>query len=124
MTGPAYGKLPVAKAKILVNGKKLDGHVYIHVKGFARANVTHLDIEGRLRVQGFFTIKGIRGGIEIIAGKRRIRVMHKLLNRVLKPGQRTRTWVGAKYGGIYIGFRKPQIAQLEKLARKEFSFEF
>jgi hypothetical protein len=42
----------------------------------------------------------------------------------LKKGEKTRTWVGGKEGGIYIGFKKEQIEKLEKIAREKFGFEF
>ena len=43
------------------------------------------------------------------------------LNQVLKPGEKTRTWVGGKYGGIYIGFRKAEVRKLENLALRLFN---
>jgi len=42
---------------------------------------------------------------------------------VLEKNEKTRTWVGGKFGGIYIGFRKKEIEKLENLARERFNFQ-
>jgi len=45
MTGPGEGKLPL-NAKVCLNAEELpSARVYIHLKGYSRATVTHLDIE-------------------------------------------------------------------------------
>mgnify|MGYP001062037975 CR=1 FL=1 len=143
-TGPSEGKLGLGATVYLVsNGKRIeleDAFVCIHIKGYSLARVTHLDIEhdvldnlippkrGRLH-----DIEGIKGGIEIkLEGKKEIEyrgnrtepqtilIQCPTLNRVLRAGQSTRTWVGGKFGGIYIGFRKNDIGKLEKVAETEF----
>lgn len=127
MTGPATGKIPLNECRVfVVDGKRREcgGDVYIHVKGFALAKVTHLDIEAPeleelLKEGRFLSIHGIRGGIRIKVNRGTwIEVMDPLLNQVLMEGEVTRTWVGVKAGGIYIGFRKAQIEKLEALAKK------
>jgi len=112
------------------------------LKGFSLARVTHLDIEhdildnlippkrGSLR-----DIVGIKGGIEIILEERKevvyhgkrikpygIQILSPVLNRVLKLGQKTRTWIGGKFGVIYIGFRKTEIEKLEEIASSHPEF--
>jgi hypothetical protein len=72
----------------------------------------------------FFSINGIDGGIEIKFEGNRVKVLHEFLNEVLKEGEKTRTWVGGKEGGTYIGFKKEQIIKLEKTAREKFNFKF
>jgi len=131
MTGPAYGKLKLEGAKIFVGTKEIEGEVYIHVKGFALARVTHLDIEAKelekfINGKGeFLSIRGLKDGIEIKTSKGwKIKIFHKLLNKVLEKGEGTRTWVGKKEGGIYIGFRKEQVRRLEKIAKEDFKFNF
>lgn len=52
----------------------------------------------------------------------KVRVIHPLLNQVLGMGEHTRTWVGGKEGGIYIGFKKEEIKKLEKLSKEYFNF--
>ena len=140
MTGPAIGKLKLEAEVFLEPGHfKLDGaSVFIHLKGYSLARVTHLDIEheglGNLippKRGGLHRIEGVRGGISIrlrnpkeTSGRtiKFVRVKCSHLNRVLKPGEVTVTWVGGKAGGIYIGFRKPQIALMEKLAREKLGW--
>jgi hypothetical protein len=47
MTGTASGKLEF-DAKVYLNDAELaDAQVYVHLKGFARTTVTHLDFEHR-----------------------------------------------------------------------------
>ena len=123
MTGPAEGKLLLEGTKVLAGGKEIPAEVYIHLKGYSFARVTHLDIEdeelSKLHPRGdFLSIYGIKGGIEIKLDKKRsVKVLHHLLNEVLPEGNKTRTWVGSKAGGIYIGFRRQQIQELERVAR-------
>jgi len=124
------------KGKIRVD----DAAVYIHVKGYMRARVTHIDIENRIlgkliyRGRGnMLEITGIKGGIEIkpknareidIDGSRTavygLEVHHHLLNKVLGFGESTVTWVGRKSDGIYIGFKEAQMRELEHVAEKTF----
>lgn len=144
MTGPAEGKLELdSKIFLLANEGEIrlgDVFVCIHLKGFSRARVTHLDIEHNIldnlippKSGSLHDIGGIEGGIEIcLRGKKEIvyqrkkiepfklRIFSSVLNEVLKPGQRTRTWVGGKFGGIYIGFRKTEVEKLEKVAESKF----
>lgn len=107
MTGPAIGKIHLKDAKTyLVKGLKvikLNASVYIHLKGYALATVTHLDIEHEsLNFEGkgnFIDIYGIKNGIEINLRHNDIKsiiIKHNLLNRVLKIGEKTHTWVGFK----------------------------
>jgi hypothetical protein len=131
MTGPAEGKLLLKGSKVFINNKEIIAHVYIHVKGFSLARVTHLDVESeelnkilKPKEGGFFSIYGVDNGIEIKFEKNRVRVLHEFLKEVLEKGEKTRTWVGGKEGGIYVGFKKEQIVKLEKIAREKFRFEF
>lgn len=125
MTGPGAGKL-LLKADVFLAGKKIVARVYIHVKGYSLARVTHLDIESPklnlMKKKGdFLGVLGIKNGMEIPNVK--IKILCNLLNKVLREGERTRTWVGQKVDGIYIGFRKVEIEKLEKIAGKNFGFE-
>ena len=138
MTGPAEGKLPLkGEVYLCLDGEevKLENvSVYIHLKGYALARVTHLDIEHE-SLNGlippkhgkFLTVKGVKDGIEIVLDKsskevkpRKIKIVSPILNMVLLPNQKTRTWVGGKIDGIYIGFRKPGVRKLEEIAEKHF----
>jgi len=144
MTGPATGKFQLEAKVLLLSGSKKkkveDAMVYIHLMGYARARVTHLDIEhralGKLIHRGmgnFLDIEGVKGGIIIWPKLERqieffgeemvvqgLAVLSPILNEVLKEGETTRTWVGRKFDGIYIGFRRNEIAKLERLAAEKF----
>jgi len=118
--------------------KLTEAHVYIHVKGYMRARVTHIDVENRAlgkiirRGRGnMLEINGIQGGIEIrpkhpteidLDGTRivvhSLELLHPILNRVLEMGESTTTWVGRKYDGVYVGFKKPEIDKLECMVRQ------
>jgi hypothetical protein len=120
MTGPAEGKIPI-RAEVYLKGKKIDADVYIHLKNFAMARVTHLDIESEklnlMKNKGdFFNIVGIERGIEIPSLE--VKVVFKKI-KILKAGEKTRTWVGQKVDGIYIGFRKEHIGILERIAKEK-----
>lgn len=144
MTGPIEGKLEIDADVYFLSkdGKEKleDVSVYVHLKGYARARVTHLDIEGgvvkKLIYRGrgnFLDIRGVAGGIVIqakmereidIAGKALkvwgLEVVNSDLNTILAAGETTRTWVGRKYDGLYIGFRKNEILKLENMILEEF----
>jgi len=114
--------------------------VYIHVKGYMRARVTHLDVENRVlgkiihRGRGnMLEINGIQDGIQIkpkhpteidLDGTRTVvqslELLHPILNKVLKTGDSTVTWVGRKYDGIYVGFKKLEIEKLENMVKKKY----
>ncbi len=136
MTGPAEGKLPLdCEVYFSYDDKKIrikEVSVYIHLKGYALARVTHLDIEHpslnkliQPKHGKFLTVKGFEGGIEIVFDgenlkPRSVKIFSPLLNMVLQPNVKTRTWIGGKFGGIYIGFRKPEVRKLEKIAETYF----
>lgn len=123
MTGPGEGKILI-KAQVYLDSSKIDANVYIHLKGFSFARVTHLDIESAFlnilppKRGGFFEIHGVKNGLDIKLETHTIELKAKLLNEVLSPSEHTRTWVGGKVDGIYIGFRKTEILRLERLAKK------
>ncbi len=117
MTGPGIGKFKL-KSKVYLGKKKITADVYIHKKGFSFARVTHVDIESKdlnsvLSGNGeFLTVKGTEYGISIpLKG---IRIFCDELKKILGPGQSTRTWIGQKIDGIYIGFKKPEIQKIEE----------
>jgi hypothetical protein len=133
MTGPGVGKLLLEGARVFIverdGVKEVEAEVYIHVRGYSLARVTHLDIESPelnefYPTEGgkFLPIIGIKDGIEMRMRGVKIRVIHPLLNSVLDVGGYTRTWVGGKKGGIYIGFRREEIRKLEKLSKERFGF--
>jgi len=124
MTDPAEGKLPLV-ANVYLNEEELDdAHVYVHLKGYARATVTHLDIEHPSLVnlippkaRVFIWIMGIEDGILIRTERGdKVKVIQPLLNKVLPQGEKTKTCVGGKFSGLFIGFRKRELTKLEAIA--------
>ncbi|HUV02271.1 MAG TPA: hypothetical protein VMW67_02310 [Desulfobacteria bacterium] len=111
--------------KVYLNNAELaDAEVCIHLKGFARATVTHLDIEHPLlsglippEVRTFSWIIGIEGGILIRTEQNdTVKVVCPLLNQVLPQGEKTKTCVGGKPTGLFIGFRRRELSKLKELA--------
>jgi hypothetical protein len=107
---------------------ELRPQVYVHLKGFSRARVTHLDIEdpglNELVPPGTSMYARARGtvtGITLDFSRYLPGVILELvsprLRRVLRPGETTIVYVGGKNGGIFLGFKKPFIKRMEELAR-------
>jgi hypothetical protein len=97
MTGPGEGKLLLKNAKVFIDGEEVQAEVYIHVKGFSLARVTHLDIESNelnkvlaSKQGGFFSIYGIDNGIEINFEKSKVKVLHNFLKEVLKKKRKNK----------------------------------
>ena len=143
VTGPAPGKI-LLKAKVYLLGSKradisLDTEVYLHVKGYSLARVTHLDIENPLlnqilppKAHQYLKVLGIPGGIRILLNKIAkvsLNNDHVLVNSIdilcsdlvdlMKVGESTIAYVGGKYGGIFIGFKKKYVMKLEEKAAEK-----
>jgi hypothetical protein len=137
MVKKIHGKVRLeAHAFLMPCQRKIDAEVYVHLKGYARARVSHLDVEkmglGRVIHRGrgnFLEIKGVKDGLEIVLREKRqiildgeefavtsVVVACPLLNEIVENEKSTRAWVGRKYDGIYMGFRKAELEKLEKLA--------
>ncbi len=127
MTGPAEGKIPI-EIDFFFEGRKIPCDTYIHVKGYSRARVTHLDLEGfkasagKERVPG--VIVGGEGEVTIIlmeniniAGLRGRKLKIRGLS-ILHRGERSGVYVGIKDGGIYVGFKREIIRRLEGIAKR------
>ena len=144
MVKEIHGKLRLDASAILMPcEKKIDAEVYIHLKGYARARVSHLDIEkiglGKVIRRGrgnFLEVRGVENGLEVILREKRqiildgeeivvlsIVVACSLLNEVIEKEKSTRAWIGRKYDGIYIGFRRAELERLEKLALEKFGIK-
>jgi len=136
-----HGKIRLdAETFLMPSGRRIDASVYLHLKGYVRARVTHLDVEkmglGRIIQRGrgnFLEVKGVRQGLEVFVREGRtieidgeqtqvssIAIIFEPLNEVLKEGKSTRAWVGRKYDGIYIGFKREELQKLEKVAVERF----
>jgi len=144
MVKEMHGKLRLNASTVLMPyERKVDAEVYIHLKGYARARVSHLDIEkmgfGKVIRRGrgnFLEIRGVENGLEVILREKRqiildgeeltvssIVINHPLINEIIEREKSTKAWVGRKYDGIYIGFRKAELEKLEKIALKSFGIK-
>jgi hypothetical protein len=138
------GKLRLdASAFLMPYERKIDAEVYIHLKGYARARVSHLDVEkmglGKVVHRGrgnFLEVRGVEKGLEVVLREKRqiildaeefavssVIVACPSLNEIVKKEKSTRAWVGRKYDGVYIGFRKAELERLEKLALEKFGMK-
>ncbi len=139
-----HGKIELEASTLLMPSQtEIDAAVYIHLKGYARARVSHLDVEkiglGKVIHRGrgnFLKLRGIEDGLEIILREGRqivldgkevmvisIVLSNPLLSTIIRKGRSTKAWVGRKYDGIYIGFRKAELKKLEKLTVEKFGIE-
>ena len=144
MVKEMHGKLRLNASTILMPcERKVDAEVYIHLKGYARARVSHLDIEkmglGKVIRRGrgnFLEIRGVENGLEVVLREKRqiildgeelavssIVVNYPLINEIIEKEKSTKAWVGRKYDGIYIGFRKAELEKLEKIALESFGIK-
>jgi len=144
MTKKVHGKFRLEASTILMPcGRKINAEVYIHLKGYARARVSHIDIEkmglGRVIRRGrgnFLEIRGVENGLEVVLREKRQIVLDgeevavssivttcPLLNEIIEKEKSTRAWIGRKYDGIYIGFRRAELERLEKLALEKFGIK-
>jgi len=133
LTGPGPGKIKLcAKVYLWSVGKRepLDATVYLHVKGWSRARVTHIDVESpgiEYRLVGgpkqgvYGEIVGTGSGIIFSPFRStwRLEVEEKqVLARALRGGEKCIGYLGGKHGGIFIGFQKHVLRLLEKLAEE------
>lgn len=129
MTGPGEGKIPL-KAKVLVGSRELDCDVYLHVKGYSRARVTHVDVEcwelnealppGAHTYATAYT-KGDELHVRFCEplkafGSARVLAIRCPQLAASLASMRDIVYVGGKEGGVFIGFRREQIRKLEALA--------
>ncbi len=138
MTGPGEGKIPLRSRVSLLYGRsraELHCSVYLHVKGYSRARVTHVDVEAdrlnELLPPGDSTyavvytagkelrVKLREGGSPGGRGERAPEVSIECpeLVSALAP-MRSIAYVGGKEGGIFIGFKREFVRRLEELAAK------
>jgi len=136
VTGPGPGKLPVRAVVTAITPQgavRIEPcDVFIHVKGYSRARVTHVDIESpALSIRGsrgtYAYVYGIGRGFRVVP-KNAIQARDHLIKELvvkwegpelLEPGKVSIAYVGFKEGGIYIGFKKEVISKLEEFSREK-----
>lgn len=132
MTGAGEGKIAL-DAEVYLGGRKICCKVYLHVKGYSLARVTHIDVESDILneavsprastyatayTQGSALRVRFREPIRLSSGAvEELVVECPLLAQALGP-MRGVLYVGGKEGGIFIGFRREQIRRLEELATR------
>lgn len=128
MTGPAVGKVRI-DVEVLLEDRPIKCDVYIHIKGYSRALVTHLDVEGfdvsagKKRIPAI--VVGRRGGITVILSEpivvegREIRKIRIRGLKLLGVGKKGGAYLGIKEGGFFIGVKRELIRKLEELAREK-----
>ena len=144
MVKEIHGKFRLdASTTLMPSKRKIDAKVYIHLKGYARARVSHIDVEkmglGKVIRRGrgnFLEIRGVENGLEVVLREKckiildgenvevsSIVITCPLLNKIVEKKKSTKAWIGRKYDGIYIGFRKAELERLEKLALEKFGIK-
>ncbi len=140
MTGPGPGKIRLnAIVEIRWNSNSIlvnDIEVYLHLKGWSRAFVTHLDLESNLMNEyiakpkmGFYARAEFRHiGLLIYALKAIrpcvIRIKEDVvLSKAFSIGDKTWCYIGGKEGGIFIGFRREYLRKMEEIARLNWGIE-
>lgn len=132
MTGPGEGKIPVAAKVLVLTGsswKPVECSVYVHVKGYSQARVTHVDVEADELNELVLSPEEHSYATAIVAGERltvslwkprktTLLVASRELSEALGP-LRSTVYVGGKQGGIFIGFRREYVRKLEDFARKK-----
>lgn len=130
MTGPGTGKIPL-EAVVRLGYMRVECSVYLHVKGYSLARVTHLDIESDV-LNEVIPPRASKYASAYTRGKclqvrfrdplrlasetiREIAIECPLLVEALGSIRDT-VYVGGKEGGIFIGFRRGQMKKLEELA--------
>ena len=84
----------------------------------------------------FLRVSGVKDGIEVLLKNPRkieieelkvftssFKILCPLLNRILNVGEATICWVGKKYDGIYIGFKRDYVRRLEEVAYEFFGMK-
>jgi len=132
VTGPGEGKIPL-EARVRLGAREVDCDVYLHVKGYSLARVTHVDVESEVlneaippRSSMYATAYTQGGALRIrfqwplrfsFGAAREMEIESPLLAGALGRVRDT-VYVGGKHGGIFIGFRREQIRKLEELATR------
>ncbi|PCN51100.1 hypothetical protein B6U99_00920 [Candidatus Geothermarchaeota archaeon ex4572_27] len=132
MTGPAEGKIPLegyVEAKLPGGWHRIDCDIYLHVKGYSLARVTHVDLEhpelNDIVPPGSshyvpFRLRGERIDVAL-RGRLRGRDVYWIsiwcpdLARALGEGH-SYVYIGGKYGGVFLGFKREYVRKLEEFA--------
>ncbi len=142
MTGPGPGKIPIDGKIFLASRSRkisLNCAIYIHLKGYSNARITHIDIECP-EINKFFKpsdklyglLNSTNKNIEIVLFHpiiirepafvlRKIVIISNDLQSSLGERRKEIVYIGGKNGGIFLGFKKNIICILEKNFSKKLS---
>jgi len=128
MAGPSVGKISI-DVEVFFEDKPIKCNVYIHVKGYSRALVTHLDIEGfdvyadkkyiPAVVVGKLDEVSIVLSNPITVSSMKVKKIRIKGLRILSAGDRSGAYLRIKEGGVSLGMRRELIKKLEEIARKK-----
>ncbi len=132
MTGPAPGKISIKCNKVVIRLRAqistIRPNLYIHVKGYSLARVTHIDVEypGLEKIFGIGYREVIpailstqtRDCVLIIVPSRELHMLiySEELREILPKNYRGGCVVGGKVDGIFIGVKREVIKYLEEFA--------
>ncbi len=113
------GKIPL-NGKVWLDGKEVDAKVFLHVRGYNRARVTHIDIEGE-KIKGL--IKPRHSVYPEVEWKNRVEIPiydHVLALEIpeISLDFKGNLYVGGKGKGVFLGFHREQIRVLEETAKQ------
>ena len=137
MTGPGPGKIRLRATVTIASPNGVtelglgDVEVYLHVKGWSWAPVTHIDVEapgierelvggpGRgvyglvVPLEAGFVFRPFRGGFTLTVRG----VNDPVLSRVFRPDlDPSPGFLGGKRGGVFVGFKSHVLRRLEEAA--------
>ena len=117
------GKIRINGSVFLDNTELKDASIYIHVKGYSRARVTHLDVESqelkgviRPRHSTYPEVKWSTS-TQINVNNHNITIRSEDLAKIIHLNGNL--YVGGKGKGIFLGFHKEQISEMEKFASEK-----
>ena len=138
LTGAAEGKILLRGFVELVDDSayRLDCDIYLHVKGYSLARVTHVDLENPVLNKIVKPKKAMYLPFKV--GDSKIIIYLKKMIRINNPNitvkkisiycpeladalgenESSYVYVGGKFGGVFLGFKKDFIKKLEALAEK------
>ncbi|MCR8488896.1 MAG: hypothetical protein NDP23_05035 [Crenarchaeota archaeon] len=126
MTGPGAGKIRM-DAMVFLENDQVACNVYVHLKGYSRAKVTHLDVEGfnisaKRKLVPSVIVGGPNGIIiipsePIIVEGRHIRKIKIIGLKILNAGEKSGAYLGIKDGGFFVGLKRELMEKLEEIAK-------
>ncbi|AWR93281.1 transferase [Acidianus brierleyi] len=120
MEAKPSGKIPI-EGKVWLDGKEVESKLFLHVRGYNRARVTHIDIEGE-KIRGL--IRPRHSVYPEVEWKDKVEIPiydHILILEIpeIKLEFKGNLYVGGKGKGIFLGFHRDQIKILEEIAKQK-----